>query len=187
MITVNARPRTGRTVARCTITTVIGNVSPLPRPASTIANAAIQMFGAMAAPRSPRAQGRNTQRIDVERVALFEQRAGERSCRRRGRRRSQTRAGRSPTRRCRATASRGRSRRRCQARRRASRARSRTGRRGALPIAERANALAQVTPVPAGDPLLALEERDRECGRAAAPRRGTLPRSASRRGACRSR
>src|SRR5581483_8511128 len=60
MIAANARPRTRSEVARCTITTVIGNVMPFPSPASTIASAAIQMLGAAAAPIRPSAHGRKT-------------------------------------------------------------------------------------------------------------------------------
>ena len=59
MISVNARPRSRSMVCCWTISTVIGNATPLPNPESTIASAAIQTFGATAAPIVPTAHGTN--------------------------------------------------------------------------------------------------------------------------------
>ena len=60
IITVNARPRSASGVQRCTITTCHARTSARCRtPQTTIASAAIQMFGATAAPSAPDRQGRN--------------------------------------------------------------------------------------------------------------------------------
>ena len=56
---VKARPRNRSIVCSWMIRTVSGNVTPLPNPATAIASAATQTFGAMAAPVIPAAHGTN--------------------------------------------------------------------------------------------------------------------------------